>query len=527
MRDRSTGWSSNPWTSNRTQNKSVLPFLLLSVAGAWFGFANPVLRLPWMILLFPLGLILLTLRAQTPAMAFKLGWATGAVAYGLSLYWVVIPVHTYGNIPLPLALPLPALLGMYLGLYTGLFCWLLSRAGPFLPWPLAGLFAGSTWALLEMARGTLFTGFPWLVLPSALSPWPWTIQSVSLIGAYGLAGVMVLGVSWLAFGRFRPIPILLSAILALLVSAFGLTRSVDVPASEGTLSVSIVQGNIDQAVKWSPEYQRDSVHKYLELTRTSIEAHGPDLVVWPETALPFYFQEEGELSDLVRDFFRDNETLLVTGAPGYTQAGDELAYHNRAFLVGTEGRIEATYDKEHLVPFGEYVPLRRLLPFLGKLVEGAGDFSPGVSTHPMSASDVALGTLICYEAIFPELSQHRVEQGANILVNMSNDAWFGRSSAPRQHLDLAVLRAVEQNRCMIRATNTGISALVDHRGEVMQPTPLFEDATIHFRTVPLIAQTTFFHQRHDLVRMGIILLPVLILIIALALSSSGRTPSAR
>jgi apolipoprotein N-acyltransferase len=505
----------------------VLPYLLLSTAGAWFGFANPVLRLPWMILLFPLGLILLARRAESPGKAFTWGWAAGSAAYGAGLYWVVIPVHTYGGIPLALALPCPVLLGMYLGLYTGLFCWLLHRASPFLPWPLAGILAGASWAMLELARGTLFTGFPWLVLPSALSPWPWTIQGASLVGGYGLAGVIVLAMAWPAFGRFRPVPVLASLLLALLTAAFGLVRSVEVPATDGTLSTSIVQGNIDQTLKWSPEYQRKSVEKYLGLTRSMVQAHGPDLVVWPETALPFYFQEQNELSESVRRFVSENRIRLVMGAPGFTQHGDEFTYHNRAFLIGSGGVVKALYDKEHLVPFGEYVPLRQFLPFLGKLVEGAGDFSPGQSTDPLSVGDIAMGTLICYEAIFPELAQRRVERGANILVNLSNDAWFGTSSAPRQHLDLAVLRAVEQNRCLIRATNTGISGLVDHRGEILQPTRLFETTAIHFGTVPLISGTTFFHRWYSWITLGILLIPVLLLCTALIRSRYGRAPSVR
>jgi apolipoprotein N-acyltransferase len=499
----------------------VIPFALLSVAGAWFGFENPLVRLPWAILLFPLGLIVLARLAPSPRSALAWGWATGSAAYGASLYWVIIPVHTYGSLPLILALPCPVLLGMYLGLFTGLFCWILNRVGPFLPWPLAGLLAGSSWAMLETARGTLLTGFPWLVLPSALSPWPWTIQTASILGAYGLAGLIVLGVAWPVIGRFRLLPVLSTLLLFLVTSAFGLVRSVEIPLKTRLISASVVQGNIDQTVKWSPEYQESSVRKYLDLTRATVHDDRPEIVVWPETALPFYFQEPGELSDLVTDFVRDHGIPLVVGAPGYTEDGDEFLYHNRAFLLDARGRVAGHYDKEQLVPFGEYVPFRRFLPFLGKLVEGAGDFSPGRSTAPLITGDIALGALICYEAIFPQIAQRRVEQGANILVNMSNDAWFGTSSAPRQHLDLAVLRAVEQKRSIIRATNTGISALIDHRGEIVQPTPLFETTTVHFATVPLIERTTFFHRWNGAVGTGIIVLPGLLLGFALVRSSSG------
>jgi apolipoprotein N-acyltransferase len=343
----------------------------------------------------------------------------------------------------------------------------------------------------------------------------------SLLGAYGLAGLIVLGVAWLVIGRFRLLPVLSTLLLFLMTSAFGLVRSVEIPLNTRLISASVIQGNIDQTVKWSAEYQASSVRKYLDLTRETIDEDRPGLVVWPETALPFYFQEPGELSDLVREFVREHGVPLVVGAPGFTQEGEDFLYHNRSFLLDPRGRTAGHYDKEQLVPFGEYVPFRRFLPFLGKLVEGAGDFSPGRSTAPLITGDIALGPLICYEAIFPKIAQRRVEQGANILVNMSNDAWFGTSSAPRQHLDLAVLRAVEQKRCIIRATNTGISTLIDHRGEIVHPTPLFETMSVHFGTVPLIDQTTFYHRWNDAVGMGIIVLPGLLLGVALVRSRSG------
>jgi apolipoprotein N-acyltransferase len=185
--------------------------------------------------------------------------------------------------------------------------------------------------------------------------------------------------------------------------------------------------------------------------------------------------------------------------------------HNRAYLLNATGDVASWYDKEHLVPFGEYVPLGEWLPFITKLVPGQFEFRPGINSAPLVSGSMAMGLLICYEAIFPELAQGRVESGANVLVNISNDAWFGRSSAPLQHLHMAALRAVEQNRSIIRATNTGVSVVIGPDGSMQNPSALFETLILRDPAVPLLTETTFYHDHMALIHttfpaLGLVLL---------------------
>lgn len=471
---------------------------ILAVCGAWLGFANPVYRLPILALLLPAGLAAASVRAPSTAKAAKTGFWIGTLAACGNLYWTTLPVHDFGGVAWPLALPVPVLMAMVLGLYTAALAAVLRFAGNRLsPW-LFGLLAGLAWASMEMARGTFFTGFPWLTLAAALSPWPVAIQGAAYIGAYGLSGLLAGLAAWLATRG----PFSLQALAAVVAAAglffLGNQRLSAPPAKDGALHVTIVQGNVDQSRKWNPAAQEETVDKYLELTRAAIADVPTDLVVWPETAMPFYFQDHDALARKVTDFVTAIKTPLLFGAPAYERTLGGHVLFNRAFLLSPSG-TESFYDKEHLVPFGEYVPFGQYLSFIHKLVEGVGDFLPGRTETPLREGRLALGGLICYEAIFPELAQQRVEAGANLLVNISNDAWFGDSAAPRQHLDLALLRAVEQGRALIRGTNTGISAVIDPRGRVMAQGGLFTELTLPCPEVPIVSETTWFHRHYSLV----------------------------
>ncbi len=264
--------------------------------------------------------------------------------------------------------------------------------------------------------------------------------------------------------------------------------------------VSVAQGNIDQSQKWDPAFQEETVRRYVDLSRSEASRNKPALIVWPETSMPFFLQERTPLSKQVRDLVQELAVPLIAGSPGYEpdQARSRYVYFNRAYLLKSSGNIAGIYEKEHLVPFGEYVPLAPLFPFLARLVEGIGDFLPGQRVSPLTSGDLALGVLICYEAIFPELAQKRVREGATVLVNISNDAWYGRSSAALQHLHLSLLRAVEQDRYLVRATNTGISAIVDPRGRVLARTGLFEMTSIH-HAVSCNSGITAYHRLHGLI----------------------------
>ncbi|MBM9530432.1 apolipoprotein N-acyltransferase, partial [Desulfoprunum benzoelyticum] len=251
-------------------------------------------------------------------------------------------------------------------------------------------------------------------------------------------------------------------------------------AGAGRMPIGIVQGNIDQDLKWSPENQGKTMAIYIDQTASlfagGVGARRPTLVVWPETALPFYPANSMFVEDLQRLNTRFDMALL-TGAPWYEvvdREKREYDYYNSAVLIAPTGKFIDRYSKSHLVPFGEYVPLKPLLPFLAPLVESVGDFSPGVIGRPPQWRQGRLGVLICFESIFPAIAGQWVRNGANVLVNLTNDAWYGKSSAPHHSLAMTVFRAVETRRSLVRSANTGISGFIDPLGRVVRQSGLFE-----------------------------------------------------
>ena len=466
----------------------------ICVAGLFLAFPNPVLQIPFFIFLFFLGLNYIAFNTHSKGEAFRWGLLVSGPAYAATLYWIVVPVYVYGHFPLALAVFVPLLLGFVLGLFSTLYVFVVHIMQRRFSWLVLGVFGGAVWASLEFAREYVLTGFPWLIAAQAFSVWPESIQAVSVVGSYGLAMLLACAGLWLYQGRKFSV----LAALALLVPVLGYgfflqDEDYDAPSRD----ILIVQGNLDQDIKWEEEIQMKTVEKYKELTLQALREEKADLVLWPETAMPFYLQEQSSMSFMVMNFAQKQDIELVTGAPAYEMLDDGINYqlHNRAFWVSGRGLVKDHYDKERLVPFGEYIPWSDHLFFLDRLVAGSMDFSPGKSNAPMENEDLALGMLICYEIIFPGLVRERVQKGANILINISNDAWFGRTSAPKQHLHLSVLRAVEQGRFVVRSTNTGISAFINPFGRVYKSTSLFQDATLQGR-VMLLDEKTFYHVWH-------------------------------
>ncbi|GAB1409238.1 apolipoprotein N-acyltransferase [Desulfovibrionales bacterium] len=477
--------------------------MCLAVLGAWFGYANPLLHVPIAIALLPAGILLGASRASTKAQAFRYSFLAAWPAYTASLYWIALPVHDYGGLPWILALPCPFLVGAVVAGYAGLFGLGIFSLGTRRNSGWAVLASCGLWATLEVLRNVLLTGFSWLTLSSALAPWPEALGLAAWIGGFGLSGVIV-GMVYAVVCCTRYTR--LWAVGLMLFCALPWALRTPAPA-QALVSAVLVQGNIDQNQKWEPELQADILDAYLTLTRQAA-SRIPDLIIWPETAMPFYFQDRGVLPTLVTDTVRSLGIPLVAGSPAYSRPdhGPEYILHNRAYVFAKDGSVLSWYDKEHLVPFGEYVPLGQWLPFISKLVPGAYEFGPGHDQHPLATGQLTLGMLICYEAIFPELAQNQVAKGANILVNISNDAWFGRSSAPLQHLHLAVLRAVEQNRFLLRATNTGISALIDPYGHIRTQGPSFVPDLLLCSDIELLTATTFYHDHFHAIHLGFALM---------------------
>ena len=457
--------------------------------------------------------LLAAVAGRRPSGAFRFGFIAGLVHYGTLLSWVVYTMGTYGRLPLWLSVPVLGLLAAYLSVYPAAFAALMSRLH--IPsWTLAPA-AGAVWTALEYLRAHLLTGFPWELLGYSQHHRLTLIQAADVTGVYGISFVIVtinaalFLLLWRIFRcRWQDAPVTLRActsavLLGLLclggAAGYGrwrLAQVDDLVAVAPKPTVAVIQGNIDQARKWDPAFQAATVDKYLRL---SLKALGgfPDLVVWPETATPFYLHESSALAEQVVRFVRGANVPFLVGSPFYRERGGKIDYFNSAYLLSADGDVVGRYDKVHLVPFGEYVPLRRLLPFVGKMVPQVGDFKPGRQGTVLRWGDRGVGVQICYEVIFPSLARQMTANGAGLLVNITNDAWFGRTAAPRQHFSMAVFRAVENRRTLVRAANTGISGFIGPDGKVLARTGLFTDAALG-QPVPLLSEQSIYTRFGDL-----------------------------
>jgi apolipoprotein N-acyltransferase len=426
--------------------------------------------------------LLHAIRGRAPGRAFLLGWLTGFVFYLFTTYWVGYTIVHYTSLPLPIAMGIVVLMASALACYHGAFAAgirVFERAGRDVVW-----LAPALWVTLEWLRGWFVIGFPWGALGYSQYRFHDLVQIAEVTGVYGVSAVLVLfNVVVAAVLRERGsdvrrlLPALVTVtVLLVVLPALGRWRIATLrhdPVA-GSLRVGIVQGNVEQDRKWDPEFQDETMRRYRDLTLDAIRA-GAELVVWPETAAPFFFQEPGVRRDDVLGLARETRTPLLIGAPAYRELGPRtLEQRNRAYLIAADGREAGHYDKMQLVPFGEYVPFRRVLFFVDQVVNAIATLGAGETPTVLAVPQGRFGVLICYEGIFPALTRRFVDDGADFLVNITNDAWYGRTAAPHQHLVQASFRAIENRVPLVRAANTGISAIVDPDGRIRWQGPLFE-----------------------------------------------------
>jgi apolipoprotein N-acyltransferase len=262
------------------------------------------------------------------------------------------------------------------------------------------------------------------------------------------------------------------------------------------LTVALLQGNIEQHMKWNPVFQKLVLRKYRELTLTAAQSK-PQLIVWPETALPFYYNQHAVGTKFVNDLARQTQTPILFGSPHKENRDGRTIHYNSAYLVSETGDTQKRYDKIHLVPFGEFVPFRKLLFFVEKMVEMIGDFGRGEEATVFDVAGYRAGVSICYEMIFPDLIRQAVKNGANFLVNITNDAWFGKSPASYQHMSMGALRAVENRVPIVRAANTGVSGTIDASGALRDETELFVEAAQITQITPRQGGLTFYSSYGD------------------------------
>ena len=271
-------------------------------------------------------------------------------------------------------------------------------------------------------------------------------------------------------------------------------------AASPTARVAVIQGNVDQAVKWDPAFQAATIKTHHRLSLAA-KSENPDLIVWPESATPFYLFYTKRPTKNVLAGIEQVGTDFLIGSPSFKRRGENVINYNSAYLISPGTKNIGKYDKAHLVPYGEYVPFKKWLPFLGKLVAQVGDFRPGTPGKILPWKKDALGVQICYEIIFPSLSRAMVKNDAVLLINITNDAWFGTTSGPYQHFSMTIFRAIENRRALARAANTGISGFIDPVGRILASTALLEEAAIT-RALPLIQEKTFYTRFGDLLALA-------------------------
>ncbi|MCX5706788.1 MAG: apolipoprotein N-acyltransferase [Candidatus Omnitrophica bacterium] len=413
---------------------------------AWFGF------LP----------LFFALSGKSKLQAFFLSYTTGFFFWLFAIYWL-IHVTPAGLI----------VLSLYLGLYFAIFGFVFSLSY-ILPTNYYLLFIPSLWVGLEYIRGYLLSGFPWSLLGYSQYRNLAIIQIADITGVWGvsflvmLVNVVIKEVIIYRPNTSRPRPIkslLLVCALMFILLCYGIYKLYLQPLTSSVkpIRVSVIQGNIPQELKWDASAREFVLNKYFKLTDKATR-ESLDLIIWPEAAVPVVLEEGSSYYGRVMDYVKNIKKPLLFGAVTYK---DSL-YYNSALLVSGEGRLVKEYAKFHLVPFGEYIPLRKVFPFL-ETIAPIGDIAAGeeYTLFNIPGKDNKFAVLICFEDVFPELSRSFVNKGADFLINITNDAWFGATSEAYQHLAASVFRAVENRVYLLRSANTGISGFVLPTGRVI------------------------------------------------------------
>lgn len=454
--------------------------LLLGIVSV-FGFA-PFYQvwLPWISLAV---LLLLWHQAATDKQVFQLGFVFGLGFYCFGIYWIYISLHDFGGMPWWFAGFSTFCLCAFMALFPALAGWLAKRSGRLL-WA-APIF----WALSDWVRSWIFTGFPWLTLGYSQAPASPLAGFLPVIGVYGVSALAVLLSALLVAAWLQPLQRLRHvafAVLLLLVgglfSMINWTHPVGKP-----ISVALLQGNISQTIKWSPEHVEQTMRQYLEMVRQS-QAH---LIVLPETALPVLAEQiDPAYLEVLKQHARDQQGDLLLGV--VEAKGEE--YYNAAVSMGSSPA--QSYAKSHLVPFGEYIPLKSVFGWIYRdwLHMPLSDLSRGTSRQSLEIAGQKVGVNICYEDVFGEEIAQQLPQ-AELLVNMSNDAWYGQSFAADQHMQFSQVRAIETGRMVLRSTNTGATAIIDAKGKVIQHAP-------HDETVILQGEAQSYQDMTPYVRWG-------------------------
>lgn len=447
--------------------------------------------------------------------AFALGLLSGVVYFVGTIYWTGAVLRTFGGLASPLALLAMLLLALYLALFPALTALAMSRLLGRLG-RRALLLVPAVWVATEYLRGYLFGGFPWVPLGNSQVTVLPVAQLASVLGVYGLSALVAyvngtLAYVLLAQGRARVVAGSAAALTLAAVGVWGAWRVADGALTrEGTtIRIGLLQGNIAQDDKWNPREARRIFTTYIAMTRDAVR-RGAEFVIWPESSTPFMFEEDAGGAEALRALAREVQVPILFGSDQVDRSGEVIRLYNAAFLLTPKGETGGVYRKIHLVPFGEYIPFKQWLYFVSPLVERLAEFAPGTSMAMLPVGEHTVNTAICYEVVYPSLIREAVLAGSQLLTTITNDAWYGYSSAPYQHFELASMRAIEQGRYLARAANTGISGIVDPYGRVVTRSAIFEE-------VGLVGEARVLTGRTMYARLGDLIAYIAIALTVLAL----------
>jgi len=444
--------------------------------------------------------LVFSIQSQSSKQAFLYGWLSGTLAYMGILYWIIPTFHA-AQVSLGLAFAALLALSAYVGLFWGAWAYfgvkIQHQKFRFDLEPWSPLFGAAAWVALEYLRTFLFSGFPWTLLGDSQISHLALIQMASVTGVYGVSFLVVMvNLTFCVALKRTPKKRALLVPLLILTGAYLFGQSQltqQFHKDDGKqLKVALLQGNIDQYKKWNEAYIEEIKQTYSILVQRASAAQ-VDLIIWPETSVPGYLTQDPALWIWLTGVIIKSHTSHLLGAPS---AEGSKAF-NAAFSISRFGLIQGSYAKQHLVPFGEIVPFQNLLGQWIPVLNALGGFNAGTVSPVLSAAGIPVGINICYEAIFPDLVRRSVKAGGQAIVNITNDGWYMKTAAPYQHLAPNIFRAIENRRWVLRADNTGVSALIDPTGHIIAQTPIYQarllTGTIYART-----EQTFYTKYGDL-----------------------------
>lgn len=491
------------------------PWLLSILSGILLGLSRPsIIHLPALAGLWVLVAYVPVFKASLHASVkktFWFGFTSSFIQYFITIYWFVIAMTDFGHVPIWMSFIVLSLACVILSLYMACAFAASKYIAQRFKWSFLVVIPIALSGVEYLRNWIFLGGFPWVASSYALTSVPVLLQGASIVGVYGL--VLAIGICNAAMTRFDRRLATFASLLMISWLSYGTWQLSHEPVSTDSVRVGLIQGNIGQGIKNEAFAHADDILlKYRILSKTAID-NGAELLVWPESSYPL------SISSQVREIFDLGDLPAATVMGGVRF--DSTYLYNSAFILGPSANIISHVDKSHLVPFGEYVPwpfesiVSRIVPGMGSF--GRGNDFKSVEVDLPNNRKISLGVTVCYEGVFPEISRDFVKNGANLLVNITNDAWYGVSSAPYQHLAMYAMRSVETARPYVRATNTGVSAWIDARGYIHDATELYTEAVVT-ASIPLNHEKTVYMWLGD----SLAYLSLLFITLTLILAILGR-----